>query len=63
MAKTTGSGKGSNSSTSNDLYSGLKNRSPKPPDGKITRSSGSVNDDATRSSTAKTPPTLGPRTA
>lgn len=50
-------------SKSNDLYSGLVKRSPKPPDGKITKSSGSVNDDATRSSTAPTPNTLDPRTA
>jgi hypothetical protein len=60
MAKL-GSGRGSDSVVT-DLHAGLVNRSPKAPDGKLTRGD-SVDDDATRSATAKTPPSLGPRTA
>lgn len=44
-----------------DLYEGLKNTSPKPPTEKPE--GGSVNSEPTRSSTADTPKTLGPRTA
>jgi hypothetical protein len=44
------------------LHEGLKTRSPEPPSGKFTKG-GSVNDGATRDSTAKTPGSLGPREA
>lgn len=43
------------------LHSGLKNRSPKAPKAQV--SGPSVSGDATRSSTASTPKTLGPRVA
>ncbi len=63
-----GSGKSSNKTTT-DLHSGLKNRAAKWPDASAKMSGyggkggGSVNDDATRSSVAKTPKSLGPREA
>lgn len=44
-----------------DLHKGLKNRSPKAPT--ETPKGGSVDKDATRSSTAPTPRTIGPRDA
>lgn len=43
------------------LHAGLKNRSPAAPS--ETPKGGSVNDSPTRSGTASTPRTLGPRTA
>ena len=55
-----GSGKGSNAATT-DLKAGLVDRSPKFPDKSMRLKGGSVSDDTTRSTTAKTPPTLGPR--
>ena len=60
--KTTGSGSGSTSSTT-DLHAGLSDRSPKFPDKSMQLKGGSVDDDATRSSVAPTPGTLGPRSA
>lgn len=62
MAETTGSGSGSTAATT-DLMAGLKDRSPKFKDASMTLKGGSVDDDATRSSVAKTPGTLGPREA
>lgn len=57
-------GKRTVSSGATSLHSGLKNKSPKWPD-KSTKLPGgpSVSGDATRSSTASTPKTLGPRVA
>ncbi len=46
-----------------NLHKGLVKRSPPPPDGKITKMSGSVNSETTRKETAPTPKTLGPREA
>lgn len=43
------------------MLEGLTNRSPDPPSEKPK--GGSVNDDATRSATAKGPKSLGPRSA
>jgi hypothetical protein len=45
------------------LHKGLKTREPSPPDGKITKMSGSVNSESTRKETAPTPKTIGPREA
>ena len=45
------------------LHKGMKTTSPPPPDGKITKMSGSVNSDTTRKQTAPTPKTIGPREA
>ncbi len=45
------------------LLKGLTKKSPSPPDGKITKMSASVNNETTRSGTAATPKTLGPREA
>lgn len=46
------------------MLDGLTNKSPKATDSSTKPpSSGSVNDDATRSGVAPTPKTLGPRTA
>lgn len=48
---------------SGDLHKGLKDRNPSASD-KSTRLPGmNIDSDATRSSTASTPPTLGPREA
>lgn len=55
-----GSGKSSNKVTT-DLHKGLKNTSPKFPDKSFKTKGGSVNNDTTRSGTARTPRTLGPR--
>jgi hypothetical protein len=57
-----GSAKASNKAPTKSLHAGLKTRAPKAPSGSFTKG-GSVNHDTTRSSTAKTPKTLGPRTA
>lgn len=46
----------------NYMHQGMKNRSPSGDSG-MRPPSGKVNNDATRDSTAKTPPTLGPREA
>jgi hypothetical protein len=46
-----------------DLLKGLQNRSPKDGDASMKCKGGSVNSEATREGTAKTPGTLGPRTA
>lgn len=46
------------------MHAGMTNRSPKASDASTKpQSSRSVNDEATRSGVAKTPKTLGPRTA
>jgi hypothetical protein len=46
------------------LHAGLKNKSPKFPDASMgTKGGSSVSADATRSSVAATPKTLGPRVA
>ena len=45
-----------------NLHKGLKTRSSEPPSGKFTKG-GSVNSEATRSSTAPTPRSIGPREA
>ncbi len=45
------------------LLKGMSTKSPSAPDGKITSRSGSVNNETTRSGTAPTPKTLGPRNA
>ena len=45
------------------LLKGMTTKSPSPPDGKITKMSGSVNSDTTRRETAPTPKTIGPREA
>jgi hypothetical protein len=51
-------------SEATSLHGGLKNRAAKFPDRSMgMKGGGSVASDATRSSTAKTPKTLGPRTA
>lgn len=44
------------------MHQGMKNHSP-PGDSGMRPPKGSVNDDATRGSTAPTPATMGPRTA
>lgn len=63
MAKERGaSGDGNHGVGKTRLHDGLKTRSPEPPSGKFTKG-GSVNNDSTRSSTAATPRTLGPREA
>lgn len=46
-----------------DLLKGLQNRSPSASDASTKCKGGSVNSEATREGTAKTPGTLGPRTA
>lgn len=61
-SKQFGSAAGSHAATT-DLYAGLVTRNPKWPDKSVKYSGGSVNDDATRTSAAKTPKTLGPREA
>ena len=67
MAKVDGFGSGSVSSHGTEktsLHGGLKNRSPKFPDSSMgTKGGKSVDSDTTRSSTAATPKSLGPRTA
>lgn len=68
MGDRLGSGKSNNSiSGGNKLHSGLKNRAAKWPDSSTklygNPASDGVNRDTTRSSTASTPKTLGPRTA
>jgi hypothetical protein len=45
------------------LTAGLKNKAPEPVDASMKPPNGSVNTDTTRSSTALTPRTLGPREA
>ncbi len=45
------------------LHSGLTNKSPKAVDSSFSHKGGSVNAEPTRSSTAKTPATLGGRNA
>lgn len=62
MADRLGSGK-SNNSVKVGVLKGLSNRSPKVPDTSMKLKGGSVNDNATRSSTAKQGPPLGPRVA
>lgn len=58
-----GSGKDNHKVTS-DLHKGLSNKSPKFVDKSFNYYGGaSVSSDTTRSSTAPTPKTLGPRTA
>lgn len=44
-------------------FGGMTDKSPSSTDKSTTPKGGSVNDDATRTGTAKTPKTLGPRTA
>lgn len=44
-------------------FDGMTNKSPPSTDKSMTPKGGSVNDEATRTGTAKTPKTLGPRTA
>ncbi len=46
-----------------NLHAGLKNRSPSATDKSTKLPGKNIDQDATRSSTAKTPGTLGPRTA
>ena len=46
-----------------DLHKGLKNRSPSPSDASMKLPGKNIDSDAIRSATAKTPATLGPRTA
>jgi len=63
MADKLGSGKSSNSVTT-DLHAGLSNKAAKWPDASAGMKGGkSVDDDTTRSSVAATPKTLGPRSA
>jgi hypothetical protein len=68
MADNFGSGKGSNKTTTG-LHKGLSNKAAKWPDSSTGprnskgKGAGSVNNDTTRSSTARTPRSLGPRTA
>ena len=58
-----GSGAGSHKVTT-DIHAGLKNRSPKWPDASTkVKGAGSVSNDTTRSTVAKSPKSLGPRTA
>lgn len=62
MAKNTFTGGArSVSSGATSLHSGLKNKAAKPPKEQVRGPS--VSADATRSSTASTPKTLGPRVA
>ena len=61
MAKQ-GSGSGSMAATT-DLHKGLSTKSPAGVDKSMKCGKGHVDDDATRSSTAATPKTLGPRSA
>jgi hypothetical protein len=59
-----GSGKSNNKAPTTSLHSGLKTKAPKAIDKSYNLyGGGSVNKDTTRSSTAATPKTLGPRTA
>lgn len=59
-----GSVKGHGVTDSVKLHAGLKNRSPKFPDSSMgTKGGKHVNSDTTRSSTAPTPRSLGPRVA
>lgn len=51
------------SGATTSLLAGLKNNSPSAVDASMKPPSGSVNTDAVRTSVAKGPPTLGPRTA
>lgn len=46
-----------------DYFGGMTNKSPPASDKSTTPKGGSVDDDAVRPDTAKTPKTLGPRTA
>ncbi len=48
---------------SGNLHGGLTNRNPKPPVDEVKPKGASVDSDATRSGTAATPKSLGPRTA
>ena len=58
-----GDGSGSMASESKLRQKGMKNSSPEASDASTKCKGGSVNDEATRSSTAPTPKTLGPREA
>lgn len=60
---TVGSGKSSSTASVTDLHAGLYVKAPKAIDSSMKLGSASVNDGATRGEVAKTPPTLGPRTA
>lgn len=48
---------------SSKMQAGMTNKSPKSCDASTTLKGGSVDEGAVRTGTAKTPPTLGPRTA
>lgn len=48
---------------SKDVMAGLTTNSPPSSDASMKKSGGSVNDDATRKDTAKSPGTIGPRNA
>lgn len=58
-----GDGSGSMAAESKLRQKGMKDRSVEPVDASMRCKGGSVNDEATRSSTAPTPKTLGPREA
>jgi hypothetical protein len=62
MPNNFGSGK-SNIKVTTDLHKGLKVTAPKAIDKSYKYKGGSVNDDATRTSVARTPKSLGPREA
>lgn len=58
MAKMGGMGTGGGT-----MHEGMTDKSPKFPDKSMEKKGGSVDSGAERSGTAKTPATLGPRTA
>lgn len=64
VAKTTDGGKGSMKAPTSSLHQGMSRKGAKWPDASAgTKGGKSVNNDTTRSSTAQTPRSLGPRTA
>jgi hypothetical protein len=64
MSDSFGSGKSNNKAPTTSILGGLKTHSPKAIDKSYNLyGGGSVNKDTTRSSTASTPKTLGPRVA
>lgn len=58
-----GSGKAANKAPTTSLHKGLSTRAPAAQDKSMSNKGGSVNDNATRSTTAKTLRSLGPRVA
>lgn len=63
MSSKMGDGRGSMAATTDIHPKGMKTRSPEPVDKSMKLGKASVNDGATRDSTAPTPKTLGDRCA